>query len=97
MNLHFVKIGRCDAVLGEEVGGSGDSVSIGIGDIIKMAMVAVLGRAEEPSVKTVRCPGCARIGIFIDDRFCAGRSHWVLIPIVRAFEHLVGRFVRMHT
>jgi hypothetical protein len=82
--------------LGEEAGRSGDLLSIGLGDIIKMARVVVLGRTKEPSIKTVRCPGCKHIGIFINDHFCAGRSHWVSIPIVRAFERLVGGFVRMH-
>jgi hypothetical protein len=51
-------------------------LSVGLEDIIKMAIVVVLGRAKEPSVKTMRCPGCAFIRIFIDDCFCAGRSHW---------------------
>jgi hypothetical protein len=80
--------------VGEQVSESGDLVSIGLGDIIKMATVVVLGRAKEPSVKTVRCPGCTRIGIFIDDCFCAKRSPWVSIPIVRTFKCFVGRLVR---
>ena len=71
-------------------------LSVGLEDIIKMAIVVVLGRAKEPSMETVQCPGGARIGIFVDDCFCAGRSHWVSVPIVRAFEGLIGRLVGMH-
>jgi hypothetical protein len=70
-------------------------VSVGLGDIITMAIVVVLGRAKEPSMETVQCPGGARIGIFVDDCFCAGRSHWVSVPIVWAFKHLVGGLVGM--
>ncbi len=61
-----------------------------------MTMVVVLGRAKEPSLETVWCPGGALIGIFVDDCFCAWRSHWVSISIIQAFECLLSGLVGMH-
>jgi hypothetical protein len=54
-----------------------------------MAIVLILLRAKEPGVEAVGCPQGRPIGVLINDCFYAGWCHWVPVPIVWTFEHLI--------
>jgi hypothetical protein len=55
-----------------------------------MTSVVVLRWAEEPGIKAVEHPQGTSVGIFIDDGFGAGGSHWVVVPVVRPFQGFVS-------
>jgi hypothetical protein len=80
-------------VLWEEVSGARNAVIACFGDKVEMAMAMIFGWSEEPSVKAVRGPGSASFCVFINDGFCAGWCHGVLIEIIRPFECFVFRDV----
>ena len=80
---------QSNAVLWEEVGRTGNTVTTCFGDKVEMAMVMIFGWTEEPSIESVRGSGSASFCVFVNDGFRAGRCHGVPIPIIRASKFFV--------